>query len=190
MLVDDWLRSGAIFVEAGRRHRLFELTNFGFTFSDARFELIDALLVCLRRALTLACLRIDLLFLFARFDGPGWRHRFRRRDFFPRLSVPTLPTLPTVPTVRWMFLVPQELVVGAWVDERAAIADLDDLRRQPLDEVAIVRHEDQRAAVVDERVEQHLFRIEIEMVGRLVEQQRVRRAQQHAGDGEPRALAA
>ena len=39
-----------------------------------------------------------------------------------------------------------------------------------------MRDEDQRAAEVLERVEQHVLRVEIEMVGRLVEQQRVRRA--------------
>ena len=53
-----------------------------------------------------------------------------------------------------------------------------------------MRDEDQRAAVVDERVEQHFLRVEIEMVGRLVEQQRVRRPQQHARDRQARALAA
>ena len=89
-----------------------------------------------------------------------------------------------------VFLTPEKLRVRPWIDDRLAVADLDDLRRELLDEVAIVRHEDQRAAVVLERVEQHVLRIEIEVVGRLVEQQRVRRAQQHARDGEPRALAA
>ena len=69
-------------------------------------------------------------------------------------------------------------------------ADLDDLRGEPLDEVAIVRDEDQRAAVVVERVEQHVLRVDVEVVGRLVEQQRVRRAQQHARHGQARALAA
>ena len=65
-----------------------------------------------------------------------------------------------------------------------------DLRRQPLHEVAIVRDEDQRAAVLDQRVEQHFLRVEIEVVGRLVEQQGVRRPQQHARHREARALAA
>ena len=70
------------------------------------------------------------------------------------------------------------------------VAHLDDLRRELVDEVPVVRDEDQRAPEVRERVEQHVLRVEIEMVGRLVEEQRVRRSQQHAGDGEPRPLAA
>ena len=53
-----------------------------------------------------------------------------------------------------------------------------------------MRDEDQRAAEILERLEQHVLRVEIEVVGRLVEQQRVRRAQQHARDRQPRALAA
>ena len=89
-----------------------------------------------------------------------------------------------------MFLVPEKLRVGARIDHRLAVADLDDLGGQLLDEVAVVRHDDQRAAVVLERVEQDVLRVEIEMVGRLVEQQRVGWPQQHARDREPRALAA
>ena len=89
-----------------------------------------------------------------------------------------------------MLLAPQELRVGARVHDRLAVTDLDDLRRQLLDEIPIVRDEDQRPAVVLERVEEDVLRIEVEVVGRLVEQQRVRRPQQHARDGEPRALAA
>ena len=53
-----------------------------------------------------------------------------------------------------------------------------------------MRDEDQRAAEVLERLEQHVLRVEIEMVRRLVEQQRVRRPQEHARDREPRALTA
>ena len=54
---------------------------------------------------------------------------------------------------------------------------------------AIVADEDQRAAEVFERLEEHVLRVEIEVVGRLVEQQRVGRAQQHARDRQPGALA-
>ena len=87
-------------------------------------------------------------------------------------------------------LPPQELLVGARVAVRVAAAHLDDPIGQALDEVAVVRDEDQRAAVILERVEQDVLRVEVEMVGRLVEQQRVRRTQQHARHRQPRALAA
>ena len=46
-----------------------------------------------------------------------------------------------------MVLVPEELGVGPGIDDRRALADLDDLRREPLDEVPVVRHEDERPAV-------------------------------------------
>ena len=52
-----------------------------------------------------------------------------------------------------------------------------------------MRHEDQRAAVVDQCVEQHFLGIQIKVVRRFVEQQRVRRPQQHARHREARAFA-
>ena len=60
MTIDQRLRGGAIVVEARRGHRLFELANRRFAFRDARFELIDALLVRLRGALTFARFGVDL----------------------------------------------------------------------------------------------------------------------------------
>ena len=69
------------------------------------------------------------------------------------------------------------------------MADIHDLGGELVDEVAIVRDEDQRPAEVLERFEQNVLRVEIQVVGRLVEQQRVRRAQQHPRHRQPRALA-
>jgi hypothetical protein len=89
-----------------------------------------------------------------------------------------------------LLLTPQKLRIRPGKDECVAVPDLHDLRRELFHEIPIVRNEDQRAAVVFERFEQDVFRIEIEMVRRLVEQQRVRRNQQHACDRKPRALAA
>jgi hypothetical protein len=70
------------------------------------------------------------------------------------------------------------------------VSHFHDLRGEAFDEIAIVRDEDQRAAVIGERVEQHFLRIDVEMVGRLVEQQRVRWPQQHARHGQARPLTA
>ena len=89
-----------------------------------------------------------------------------------------------------MILVPQELLVGARIHHDAAVTHLDHLGCQALDKVTVVRDEDERAAVVDECVEQHVFRIEVEVVGRFVEQQRVRRTEQHARHRKSRALTA
>jgi hypothetical protein len=66
---------------------------------------------------------------------------------------------------------------------------VDDLAGQRVHEVAVVRHEDQGAAVVRERLEQHFLRVEVEVVRRLVEQQQVRRVQQHLREGQAVALA-
>src|SRR6266566_6367421 len=101
------------------------------------------------------------------------------------------PILSLVPTR--MFLVPQELFVSAGINEHITMSragDLNYFRSQALDKVSVVRHEHERAAVVDQGVEQHFFRVEIEMVRRFVQQEDIRRTQQHAGDGQARALSA
>ena len=53
-----------------------------------------------------------------------------------------------------------------------------------------MRHEQHRAVEVLQRVEQHLLRREIEVVGRLVEDEEVRRVEEHAREDEARLLAA
>src|SRR3990172_3258386 len=88
----------------------------------------------------------------------------------------------------WVVLVPEVFLVGAGIDDRLAVGNFNDLRGQPLDEVPIVRHKAERAAIVDERVEQYFFGIQIEMVRRLVEQQGVRWAQEHPRDGQAGSL--
>ena len=51
------------------------------------------------------------------------------------------------------FLVPEEYLVGARVNERLSVTDLDDRGGQLLNEIAVVRHDDERAALVHECVE-------------------------------------
>ena len=89
-----------------------------------------------------------------------------------------------------VLLVPQEFRVRAGVDECLAVADLDDSGRELLDEVAVVRDDDERATVVLEGLEEHVLRIEVEVVGRLVQQERIGRPQEHPRHGQPGALAA
>ena len=72
----------------------------------------------------------------------------------------------------------------------ALAAELEHAVAEPAQERAVVRHEDHRALEVAERVDQHVLRREIEMVGRLVEDQEVRRIEQHARHHEARLLAA
>src|SRR5207248_1273354 len=131
-------------------------------------------------------------FFFGVIDLRLRRWRSWSAFFLPFLPVPPFP--PLLPFLPWsllrMILVPEKLCVRSRVDEDSAVSHLDDLRRQALDEVPIMRHENQRSAVVDERVEQDFLRVEVEVVGGLVEEQRVRGAEKHPGDGESRALAA
>ena len=63
-------------------------------------------------------------------------------------------------------------------------------RGQPVDEVAIVRDKDHRAAVARKRVEQHIFGAHVQVVGWLVEQQKVGRRDQNARQRVAVALAA
>ncbi len=65
-----------------------------------------------------------------------------------------------------------ELVVARVGDQLAAV-DLDDLRDRAVQELAIVRRHHQRAREVGEESLEPQDRLEVEVVGRLVEQQRV-----------------
>ena len=60
--------------------------------------------------------------------------------------------------------------------------------REPGEEVAIMRDEQHGALVVRERGDKHLFRREVEMVGRLVKDQEIWRIVEHQGHDEPRLL--
>ena len=78
----------------------------------------------------------------------------------------------------------KRVVVALPADELAAI-DLDDARGNLPEKRAIVGHEQQRPAPLEQKFLQPQDRLEIEMVGRLVEQQQLRRLdeaarQQHA----------
>ncbi len=84
----------------------------------------------------------------------------------------------------------QEVLVAARVERGLAAADLDDLRGELVHEVAVVGDEDERAAVVLEGLEEDLLRVEVEVVGGLVEEEDVRGLQEHLGEGEAVALAA
>ena len=77
------------------------------------------------------------------------------------------------------------VVVAAGVGDDRLVVDVGDVRADAVQEVAIVRDDDQRAVVADQELAQPVDRVEVEVVGRLVEQQRLRMAeerlrQQHA----------
>ena len=65
-------------------------------------------------------------------------------------------------------------VVVARVGRELAAVDLDDLGDEAVHELAIVRRHDQRALEVAQEALEPDDRLDVEVVGRLVEQQRVR----------------
>ena len=69
-------------------------------------------------------------------------------------------------------------------------AQLEHATAERTEEHPVVRHEHHGALEVPERCEQHLLGGQIEVVGRLVEDQEVGRVEEHARHHEPRLLAA
>ena len=65
-----------------------------------------------------------------------------------------------------------------------------DVRADGVQEVAVVRDDDQRAVVADEELPQPVDRVEVEVVGRLVEQQRLGMAEQRLRQQHAHLLAA
>src|SRR5882762_12004764 len=155
--IGEWPGRLEVFVETGRGHGRLELLDLRLALGNARFEVRDALLKGVDSALALSPLGFLALAGFARFrPGSGIRlapsgvegdpRSGGLRDLlgfgfwdlgfgiFPRFSL--------------VLLTPQKLGVGTWIDQSVPVPDLDDLRRQLLDEVAVVRDQDQRAAVI------------------------------------------
>ena len=71
-----------------------------------------------------------------------------------------------------------------------AFADFEDAGGELVDEVAVVGDEDHCAGVLHQGFEQDVFGAQVEVVGRLVEQQEIRGMQQHAQQRVAVALAA
>src|SRR5262245_18954130 len=85
--------------------------------------------------------------------------------------------------------------VGPWIQMRLSLnaalaAKFQHAIAQRPKECPIVRHEQHRPFVVFQRVDEHVLRKEIEVVRGLVEDEEVRRIEQHPRDDEPRLLAA
>src|SRR5262245_41275134 len=124
-----------------------------------------------------------------------------------RFTLPVAPitlfrflTLRVLPRIRFFRFVGQgrsigrvpleEGVVVSREEDRRAAADLRDRRRDAIDEVAVVRDDDERPLVLVERVLQDLAARQIEVVRRLVEEEQVRRAYEKTREGQARLLTA
>src|SRR5947209_12776614 len=66
-----------------------------------------------------------------------------------------------------------DLVVALAPDDAAVALEGEHVRRNAVEEPAVVRDDDGTAAEVDERVFERTQRVHVEVVGRLVEQQKV-----------------
>jgi len=82
----------------------------------------------------------------------------------------------------------QKLLVVALVRVRLAAIDLDDPGRDAIEEVAIVRHDDQRAREAGEPRLEPLDRPRVEVVRRLVEREHIGLAEQRVRQGDAAAL--
>src|SRR5687767_11060303 len=80
--------------------------------------------------------------------------------------------------------------IRVWLIGPGFTTQLEHAVAQAPQERAVVRYEQHRAFKVRKRFDEHLLRREIEMVCRLVEDEEVRRIQEHARHDQSRALAA
>jgi hypothetical protein len=95
---------------------------------------------------------------------------------FARHHVPDLPLLPFVERgllreLRRALLF--EIAVIAGVERRLAVLEMDDAVGNPIQEVAIVRDHQQRALIVEQPLFEPEHRVQIEVVGGLVEKQQI-----------------
>src|SRR5579864_1193673 len=88
------------------------------------------------------------------------------------------------------FLTPQIVLVVAGKDFDFPAANFEDARSQLVDEVAVVRNEDDRACVFHQRIEQDVLGAQVEVVGGFVEKQEIRRMQKQAQQSVAAALPA
>ena len=87
-------------------------------------------------------------------------------------------------------LLTDRVAVVAEVRHELAFGDVPDPGRDPVDEESVVRHKDHRPVIRGEHLLECFTRLDIEMVGRLVEDQQVGALDEQARQGEPRSFPA
>ncbi len=132
--------------------------------------------------------RLQPLDFLAARGAPGWTRvpapkramkSFSCAIFFSRCSFCDFDRRPN------LRLGDDHVVVAAGVGDDRLVVDVGDVRADVVQEMPIVRDDDQRAVVAAEELLEPVDRVEVEVVGRLVEQQRLgmaeeRLRQQHA----------
>src|SRR5689334_21146590 len=87
-------------------------------------------------------------------------------------------------------LAPQIILVVAGENFHLAPTHFEDAGGQPINEVTIVRNKNHGAGIFHERVEEYVFGAHIEVVSRLVEQEKICRVQEQAKQGVSAAFSA
>mmetsp|Transcript_23420 Transcript_23420/g.69516 ORF Transcript_23420/g.69516 Transcript_23420/m.69516 type:complete len:288 (-) Transcript_23420:414-1277(-) len=140
-------------------------------------RVFDTLVFVARRAALSAKV---LLFLFLLLPALGLELDLRRRlDLWPARHVPPLDLLGDA-----ALLLKVRLVVAVVHDE-LAVLDGEDRVGGLRDEEAVVRHHEHRALELLQRLLEHLLGGDVEVVGRLVEQQHLRLLQQRLAEPDP-----
>src|SRR5690606_37417556 len=89
-----------------------------------------------------------------------------------------------------LLALPEVVRVRALEDPHVPAADPPHAGRDLVEEVAVVRDDDERAGVLPERLDEDGLARHVEVVGRLVEDEEVGGGEERAGEGEPALLAA
>ena len=142
-------------------HSRFTLRNHGLGAVDCRFQFVDAILHLL------ALEGIHALRLNRRLDWSLIAVGRRRGNRFGDIQL-----LPDglVLFLAAALLAPQIVFVVAGIDLDLAVSNLENPRSQFVDEIPVVRHEDNGAVVFHERFKQYIFGAQIEVVCRFVQQ--------------------
>jgi len=87
-----------------------------------------------------------------------------------------------------MLLLVQVILVISVIVGRFSRVEFEDLRSAIPDEIRIVRHEYEGCLVIEEGIEEYIFRYEIEVVRRFVEEEKVSGMEKELYEKEPRSF--
>ena len=164
------------------RDCVFRATNLFFEFMDSIFQLLPLDRV---QALLRSFCRRNFCRVIAILRDVG--RDFRGRDLWSpdagNISKSGCHTLTAL-------LAPQVVLVIPREDLDFSFAHFEDACRQIVDEVAVMRHENDGTRVFHQRIEQDILSTHVEVIRRFVEKQEVCRMQQQSQQGIPPALAA
>src|SRR5437867_12374234 len=178
VLVHRGAEESVITVELLGRKHLGQGCDARFVSLDGGFNLLDLL----RQSLNLVGIDLFPRWPRARAGSPSERLICRRRLF----SSPGTVLRPPFLLVR---LFRQIVLVVSQVAGRSPVSDFKHSRSKPIQEIAIVAYEHQRAAKLAQCVHENVFGSDIEVVGGLVQEQAVGRRKEKLAEDEAAPLA-